>query len=199
MPSTQAGISMGQLMVLVVVSALGLAVSPRDIVYVGLFLPVALGLAWLRLWPIAVPAILFLVLLALVEIVLAEPVAGWIYAPIAVLISGPLWPEGPDRWRSRRAIPLIAVNALILALFLVPWSTRKPFLHHLYSIKPGMTEADVVRIMAGYKERTYLTHSNAGREALYTFRHSDNGFFNADLGVVTIRDGKVVDIRFLPD
>jgi hypothetical protein len=194
---------MGQLMVLIAASALGMAISPRDAPHMGLLLPVALWLAMLRLWTIAGPAIFVLALCVLSEIVLFFPVAGWIYAPIAILISGPLWPEGPTCWRSKRVRLMIATNALILALYLVPWSTRKPFLHDLYSIKPGMTLAEAERIMARYKRGTGWTIPGAGQEVSpagsIVFRHSDDGLFNADWGVVTIQAGKVIDVRFDPD
>jgi hypothetical protein len=203
MQSPRARISMWQLMVGIAAFALGLAISPSGAPYLALLLPVALGLSSLRLWPIAVPAALFLLLCAIVEIAFAEPVAGWISAPLVILISGPLWPKGPAHWRSRRWIALIAVNALILALFLVPWSSRKPFLRDLYSIKPGMTVAEAKRIMAGYKQGTGFPMPNSTQEfslaGAIVFRHSDDGAFNADWGVVTIAGGKVVDVRFDPD
>ena len=116
-----------------------------------------------------------------------------VYVPIAVVLSGTLWPERPFGQRPERLIPLIGVNALILGLFLVPWTTRKPFLRDLYSIKAGMTESEARRIMAAYKfEGVDAANS-------LVFRHSNETLLNADMGIVAIKDDEVIDIRFLHD
>ena len=200
---TRVRASMGQLMVLIAAFAFGLAISPPGAPYLGLLTPVALGLASLRRWQIALSALFFLLPCMMAELLLFFPVPAWIYAPTALLLSGPLLPRDPESWRSRRLIPLISVNALILALYLVPWSSRKPFLRDLFSIRPGMTMAEAERIMAGYKRGTGWkvpgTNQEFAPDGAIVFRHSDDGLFNADWGVVTIVNGKVVDVRFDPD
>jgi hypothetical protein len=112
-------------------------------------------------------------------------------------------------------------------LYFVPWSSRKPFLHDLYSIQPGMTEADVRRVMGRYKEGTGWpaayggmpagtgtltdlgtgsTHATgttpAGEMTIQdslVFRHSTDGAFDADFGIVTFRNSRVVEVSFSPD
>jgi hypothetical protein len=195
----QARISMWQSMVLVAVFAFGLAISPPGAPYLALLLPVALGLATLRLWPIAVPALIALAVCAVCEFLLEISIPGWIYVPIAILISGPLWPEGQERWRWRRWIKLIAVNALILALFLIPWTSRKMFLRDLSSIKPGMTGAEVARVMAPYSEQfeSMQPHPDRMHYILFPF-HAHHWLINKNWGMVKMRDGEVVEVGFWP-
>jgi hypothetical protein len=196
---TRVRVSMGQLMVLIAAFGFGLAISPPGAPYLGLLPPVALGLASLRLWAIAVPAVSLLAICAVGEILLEIVVPGWIYVSIAILISGPLWPEGPGRWRSRRLIPLVAVNALILVLFLVPWSGRKTYFRDLASIKPGMTVAEVGRIMAPYRENyEHLGPDRSGGYSLLFRCPTSHWVIDTDWDMVKIRDGKVVDVGFLP-
>jgi hypothetical protein len=192
-----------QTMVVIAAFAFGLTICPRDKPYLGLIPPVAMWLASLRNWAVITLTIILFVFCALIETVLDFPVAAWIYIPIAILFSGALWPERPIWQHRKRLVALIAVNALVLALFLIPWSTRKPFLRHLYSIKPGMSVNEVKKIMAGYMEGTGWKNPWTSQEvninSSLVFRHSNDGQFNSDWGVVTIQDGKVVDVRFDPD
>lgn len=203
MPSARVRFSTARLMVAVAIIAFCLAITPPDARQGGLFMSVAGGLAAFQSRRLAVVAGVFLAYLALVEVVAFELVPAFLYAPTAFLISGPLWPEGPNRWRSVRLRWLIAVNALVLSLYLVPWSTRKPFLRHFDSIRPGMTVAEVDRVMAGYWRYASLTSpgpgQGAGPSGHITFRHSNHALLNMDLGGVTFQDGRVVDVDFLPD
>ncbi|MBN1581013.1 MAG: hypothetical protein JXA89_09950 [Anaerolineae bacterium] len=109
-------------------------------------------------------------------------------------------------------------KGLILALFVlvlfsvrfVDWHSRKPFLKDLYSIKEGMTPAQVDRIMDGYMRGTYggppgsdtqYTFDEQGQivNGAVTFRHTDEGWGDSDWGRVTFRDGRVSEVTFLPD
>ena len=168
-----------------------------------------------------------LVLFALAEMALAWPVTGWLYLALIVASAIALL-----RWRSLTAqraqvVAFVVVSLLIGLLYLVPWTSRKPFLRDLYSIRPGMDEAQVRQIMSGYMEGTgwparipgasedvqhvidplsggaYATAGTAtgemGIQDSLVFRHSNDGRFNADWGVVTFHDGRVVDVSFSPD
>jgi hypothetical protein len=183
--------------------AVGLAISPTGMPWLGLLTPMALVLAPLRNSVVISLAVTLLVLSALVELLLGMPVAAAIYLPIAIVLSGAIRIERPILHHRKRLAALVAVNGLILALFLIPWTTRKPFLRHLYSIKPGMSVNEVKKIMAGYMEGTGWKYPSASQEVTIAsslvFRHSNDGQFNSDWGVVTIQDGKVVGVRFDPD
>jgi hypothetical protein len=205
----QVRITMRQLMGVIAAFGLGMAICPRDKPYLGLLVPVAFWLASLRRWPLIFPPVVVLFLCATCELVLGWPVPFWVYLPIAIVISGPLWPTRPILAQPKRLLALFVVNAAILALFLIPWTTRKPFLRDLYSIKPGMTLAEVHRIMAGYKvmagykEGTGIVMPGSTQQFSpahsIVFRHSDTAEFNSDWGIVRFLDGKVVDIDFSPD
>jgi hypothetical protein len=168
-----------------------------------------------------------LILLALCEVGMSYPEAWWLYLALGVMFGLAL-----AQWRSLRkqvvrVSALLVVWAIICALYFVEWSSRKPFLHDLYSIRLGMTEGEARKIMARYMEGTgwpmfpgsktneggtlrilgnsseYSTRASdtgemAIRDAL-VFRHSKEGAFNSDWGIVTLSNGKVVKVEFSPD
>jgi hypothetical protein len=168
-----------------------------------------------------------IVIFALIEVGMRYPVAWWLYLAVALLFGFALAQWRPLRKQVVRVSALLGIWAIICALYFVTWSSRKPFLHDLYSIRPGMTEGDVRKIMAGYMEGTgwpvfpgsktneggtlnivgsssqYSTRTSgtgelAIRDAL-VFRHSNKGAFNSDWGIVTLSNGKVVKVAFSPD
>ena len=164
---------------------------------------------------------------ALIEVGMSYPVVWWLY-----LILGGMFGLALAQWISLRkqvvrVSALLVLWAIICALYFVMWSSRKPFLHDLYRVRPGMTEGEVQKIMARYMEGTgwpmlpggktnedgalnivgsssqYSSHASdkgelAIRDAL-VFRHSNEGAFNSDWGIVTLSNGKVVKVEFSPD
>ncbi len=93
---------------------------------------------------------------------------------------------------------------MIAALYLIPWTTRKPFLWALDSVKPGMTLTEVRQAMAGYMEGTGWRYpGSVGGEisiqGAVVFRHSDDPQFNADFGIVYLANGRVTHVEFSPD
>jgi len=171
-------------------------------------------------------SVLFLSLLALYEVLLELPVAWWLYAAVTValvlVMSVTLAKKIPLR---TLVVPLIGI-AVAWVLYFVPWSGRKLFLKDLHSIQPGMNEDEVRNIMAGYMEGTGWPALYGGdnhgegvvndlgtgsshqatevdgklaiRNAL-VFRHSDEGAYNSDWGIVTFEGGGVVSVDFSPD
>jgi hypothetical protein len=176
---------------------------------------------------VTVIASLALALFALVEVPLAMPVVWWLYLSLVPLFAFGLLRFQPASSRTRRLAAFAGVVAFIAALYFVPWSSRKPFLHDLYSIRPGMTEAEVRRIMGRYIEGTGWpavyggtpagtgtltdlgtggTHATgttpAGEltiQSSLVFRHSTDGAFNSDWGIVALKDGKVTGVSFSAD
>jgi hypothetical protein len=112
---------------------------------------------------------------------------------------------------------LTAFVAVILVVSLtvldhVPWTSRKPFLGRLNKLQAGMTEMQVRAMMAGFKEGTGWPTAPGSRSPAGTntngqlalanslvFRHSDDGRFNSDWGVVEFKDGRVIRVQFMPD
>ena len=169
----------------------------------------------------------FLALMIFVEVLLGFPITWWIY--LAFMLGCGLALSMPNSFSNQyaRIASLLVIAVVLATLYLVPWTTRKPFLHDLYSIQPGMTEAQAREIMTGYMEGTgwppysadephqEMTLDVPGFDAPFTavvsekgdlmlrgnivFRHSNDGSMNSDWGVVTIDNSKVVSVAFSRD
>jgi hypothetical protein len=176
---------------------------------------------------VTVIAALALALFALAEVLLAMPVAWWLYLLLVPLFAFGILIRQPPFAQPKRLAAFVAVAAFIAVLYFVPWTSRKPFLQDLYSIRPGMTEAEVRRIMGRYIEGTGwpavyggtpagtgtvtdlgtgATHATGTTptgeltiQSSLVFRHSTDGAFNSDWGIVTFKDGRVADVSFSPD
>ncbi len=102
-------------------------------------------------------------------------------------------------WRAplRHKVVLIgSFLVLIFAIRSIEWNSRKPFLRDLGAIQTGMTEVQVNSIM-----RSYMRSPNAGfsESSTILYRHTDEGWGNRDVGIVTFKDGRVVQVKFFPD
>ena len=168
-----------------------------------------------------------LALFVFAEVLLAMPVAWWFYLLLIPLFAFGILCRQSVSVQVGRLAAFAAVVAVIAALYFVPWSSRKPFLHDLYSIHPGMTEADVRRIMSRYIEGTgwpapygvipagtgTLTDLGTGAthptgttstgeitiKSSLVFRHSTAATFDSDWGIVTLKSGRVTGVSFSPD
>ncbi|WP_144370167.1 hypothetical protein [Myxococcus stipitatus] len=98
----------------------------------------------------------------------------------------------------------------------VDWDSRKPFLRDRYSVQRGMPLEQVDAIMGhaiagtGWPENP-LTKAGTPIGALAAeprelqlgdsrvYRHTHEGWGNSDWGVVRFREGRVVEVAFLPD
>jgi len=153
-----------------------------------------------------------LALFGLCEVGMAYPVAWWLYLTVTVMFAATL--IRPVALRSQVAVLVCSppVVAFVTVLFLVDWTTRKPFsyLRDLARVRVGMTEAEVRRIMGRYMEGTgwpaspFDTPTNTGTLSILgsssqyatttspdghmvirdslVFRHSLDGAFNFRLG-----------------
>jgi hypothetical protein len=103
------------------------------------------------------------------------------------------------------AIALVSMRA-------IHWNSRKPFLKDLYRIRDGMSAAQVQQIMDGYmtgggipldspgpRLDGRLAEQNAPAVGTISYRHTNEGWGDSDWGIVTFEDGRVVEVRFLPD
>jgi len=166
-------------------------------------------------------------LFALWEIGMAYPVAWWLYLTLSIMFAAALIRPVPVRSQLTSIGVLVAILAVIAVLYCVEWTTRKPFLRDLALVRVGMTEAEVRNIMGRYMEGTgwpaspFDTSSNTstlfivGSSSQYStttspsgemvirnslvFRHSTDGAFNSDLGIVSLSSGRVVRVEFSPD
>jgi len=167
-----------------------------------------------------------LALFAMCELGLAYPVAWWLYLSVGVVFAAALVRPMAVRSQLGRLGVLVGVLSVIAALYFVDWTTRKVFLRDLARVRVGMTEAEVRRIMDRYMEGTGWpaipgSSSNApgtliaGSDSQYStepspsgemvirdslvFRHSNDGAFNSDWGIISLSSGRVVRVEFSPD
>jgi hypothetical protein len=108
----------------------------------------------------------------------------------------------------QRFLLALLIFSLILPVRFIDWDSRKPFLKDLYQVHVGMTEAQVDQIMGNYiRGSGWPTNPNpdvAGVAELaiansVIYRHTDAGWGDSDWGIVTYRNGRVVDVRYSPD
>lgn len=169
--------------------------------------------AFAALWQFAVPAYI--------------PFYAYVlYALCCALLCVPFARAGSFR---RTKIQLLSFCLFAIAmLWLIPLGSRQPFLSDLSSVQPGMTRAQVKAIMGQYMQGTgwpanpfsssdgstdslteigsdsiYQTKNNAQGEMeivdSLVYRHSDDGAYNADWGVIRFKNGRVVSVEFMPD
>lgn len=134
------------------------------------------------------------------------------WSPVAVALSlGPAFyvviklfqsmPAAPFRW----VAAALGIGLATLA-FRQPWSERHQFASAISSLQVGTPEASVrsqlARFIAGDSETVPAAHSNAlnGATQRLLFRCSQSkGCGNADLGLVYLREGRVVRTEFCAD
>ncbi len=113
-----------------------------------------------------------------------------------------------SRYPGRRVV--FGLFLVVLVCQSVLFSSRRGFLRHLYSVRPGMTVTQVEDIMGRYHEfdgeESNVGHGSDGKLKLVSgnglsYRHADgnNGLFNADVGVVIFKNGRVEEVSFDPD
>lgn len=107
-------------------------------------------------------AFMFFPYAILLEVGLGWPIDLWLYAVVAGLIATALLVWRPFASWSARVIILAALLAMMVTLSVVPWNGTKKSLRDLYRIEPGMSEADVHRIMARYPEGTGWPATSGG-------------------------------------
>lgn len=157
-------------------------------------------------------ALLMVAFAGFAELLLLMPLPLWTYSLAAMLAAAGLVPTSGSRHRAARWGGLALVLVMLAILHAVPWSSRKVFLRDLSRVKPGMTEAEVRRVMEGYIEGTGwpLPHGGEGGDGASSpgelrlldglvFRHSELPRFNSDWGVVTFSNGVARSVEFLPD
>ena len=162
----------------------------------------------------------------LVEVVLSYPVAWWLYGIVSGLFGGAMWAALAGAWPKWTGVVPVLGTVVAWVVFVFPWSTRKPFLNDLRRVEIGMNEAEVREVMGGYIVGTGwpspgpaepvasgdLTDAGSGKrfatvesdgelelEGAIVFRHSDDGAFNSDWGIVEFEGGLVSGVEFSAD
>lgn len=112
----------------------------------------------------------------------------------------------------KREVPRVLIlSAFLGAMFIlyhIEWSTRKPFLMDLSRVRIGMTAEEVDRVMSNYMKGSGIgpvgpfepdENGELKLRDRIIYRHSNDGAFNADWGVVKFKDGRVSAVDFMPD
>ena len=104
--------------------------------------------------------------------------------------------------RLRLSLLVLFAGAMI-TISLINWDSRKPFLRHFYRVKVGMTATQADQVMQGYmKFISPMTQMNERGEILagpVSYRHTDEGWGNSDIGLLVFKNGRVVETDFYPD
>jgi len=145
---------------------------------------------------------------AVAEYTLPVYVPGYIYLGFALLNLAFLLPYlRRSDFRPRFAAPTLFVFGLLF-VYSESWSSRKLFLHDLKSIRSGMSAQQVDNVMARHHvynigpPNTRLDDN--GKLVLIdtgsaSYRHSDDGEFNGDVGIVRFSGGRVTGVEFSRD
>ena len=150
----------------------------------------------------------------------AQPV-WWHY-----FVFGLLWlvPCVPIARRARRRAAALIGGAFLAALsvgFAFPWNSHDRFLRDLAKLRSGMTSAEVGAVMAGYMTGSGWTGAPSGAriniagggsyasaraedgslaiQGCEIYRHSDEGAWDSDWGIVCFQSDRVTTIEFSPD
>lgn len=158
-----------------------------------------------------------IVVLAIVVATIIDFLSAWIpfvwitplkYVVYTTLVTALLSRFVLARRELRRIVALIVFIVAMVILYNIQWNTRKPFLMDLSRVRIGMTAEEVDGVMSKYIKGSGIppvgnfASDENGQLKLkdsIVYRHSNDGAFNADWGVVKFKDGKVVDVEFLPD
>jgi hypothetical protein len=157
-----------------------------------------------------------------------HPVAWWLYSLVIVLFALGLLRRKPLKEQLVRVVVLLLLSCVVAALYFLPTSptSLKVFLRDLYSIKAGMSEADVRRVMGNYTEgtgwpvvygsnpagtgnltdiSTGATHATGATssgemtiQGSLIFRPSNHAG-DSNWGIVAFRDGRVTNVSFSHD
>lgn len=93
---------------------------------------------------------------------------------------------------------------VILIVYFTNWDSRKLFLKEFNQINVGMTAVQVDQLMNHYltkfvKPTTQLNDHGKIINGTITYQHTQEGWGDSDLGVLTFENGQVVQVVFYPD
>lgn len=120
------------------------------------------------------------------------PVAVALFCGLALLALLPLL---HGRRRGVQVALSLALLCAMLAVQFVNWDSRQPFLRTFNQIETGMTVEQVDALMAGFMR----SPAHGGDDMSVGYRHTDEGWGDSDIGLITIVDGRVAAREFLLD
>ena len=122
------------------------------------------------------------------------------YTAFWLLIGFLLLRHRPRRYK----LSLLALFlAAILTVYYIDWNGRKPFLRDFHRIEIGMTADQADQLMAHYIKFIGPTDQiNALGDLLagkISYRPTQLGWGDSDIAILTIKDGRVVEVSYYPD
>lgn len=123
------------------------------------------------------------------------PLPLGLYLPYAAFCGACLAFLARGGERALLRVALAAVLGALALLWLLPWSSRKTFLRAFDQVETGMTGAEVDRVLGRYP---YL-ESGEGEHRVRAYRHSEQGRYDSDRGVLRFRGGRVRSKTFSAD
>jgi hypothetical protein len=156
---------------------------------------VSAALLWLLLGLALAP-------MALLDMYIAAP--AWLLFGWGVLVAALAAPFLGRRSLLFRLAFALAIVAALAAVYSAPWNSRKSFLMDFRRIEPGMTTAEVDRLMAPYLVGTGWpdpgnAHAEFAIDSARVYRHSTTGEYNSDWGIVHHNGGRVTKTEFSAD
>ena len=137
----------------------------------------------------------------IVELVIPASVS-----PFATLAAGFLFlPIGwirVRRYRTGIGAGALAMGLLVvLSMRFVDWNSRKPFLLDLYRVQLGMTINELALIMRHHPNKPTPDYPDriVKENDTLVFRPTYGGAYNADWGIVTIKDHQVAGVEYSAD
>lgn len=162
-----------------------------------------------------------------VEVFFAMPIPLAAYGGLAGIAFVIVLPTGLAGHRRTTIAAVVAFLLGLATLYLVDWTTRKPFLRDLDRVEVGMTRAEVHEVMGRWSTGTGWriprapppkvtaegedppdmseygdpeTWPEVTLKSAEVYRHCTTGArFNSDWGVVRYRLGRVYETEFMPD
>jgi hypothetical protein len=123
------------------------------------------------------------------------PLPPSVYLGYGAIGAALLWLWSDFRWSRRLLGSLVLLVVALSCLHLAPWTPRKAFIAKFRDVEPGMTVAHVQALLKPYAVRE---HWSTPPYSELTYRH-DKGRYDSDVGVVTLRAGRVVETKFIAD
>jgi hypothetical protein len=91
----------------------------------------------------------------------------------------------------------------VLGVRFVDWDSRKPFLRDFYQIQTGMTYEEVDELMTGYDKNIspFISTTSAGslQTGAVSYLHTNEGWGDSDVGLITFAGGRVISRNYYPD
>ena len=120
---------------------------------------------------------------------------GRVYLGYGAICAALLWLCNDFRPNRRLLANLAVLTVALGSLHMFPWTPRKAFIAKFNDVEPGMTVADVRALLGPY---TVREHPSTPPYRALMYRHVLSRY-DSDVGIVTLRSGRVIETKFTAD